>query len=121
MANRPKSPMPIAERAKQFLPFAAVKGLTEALEKKEKVPVPKMEISEERAKALNEKINCIQKGTVATVTYFCMDTYIQLTGTVDQIDPIYRTLEIKDTIIKMDDILDLELEAYCRTYENDFE
>ena len=35
MASKPKAPMPTAERAKQFLPFAALKGLQEALEKKE--------------------------------------------------------------------------------------
>ena len=34
MANRPKAPMPVAERAKQFLPFAGLKGLQEALDAK---------------------------------------------------------------------------------------
>lgn len=32
--NRPK--MPVSERAKQFMPFKAVAGLDEALEKKRK-------------------------------------------------------------------------------------
>ena len=36
MASRPRKKMPIAERAKQFMPFAAVQGLREALEKKRK-------------------------------------------------------------------------------------
>ena len=36
MASRPKAPMPPAERAKQFLPFAALKGLQEALAEKER-------------------------------------------------------------------------------------
>ena len=31
-------------RAKQFMPFAALKGLEEALEKKEKIVVPKAEL-----------------------------------------------------------------------------
>ena len=35
------------ERAKQFMPFAALKGYPEALRKKEKVVVPKKELSEE--------------------------------------------------------------------------
>ncbi len=35
MASKPKAPMPAAERAKQFLPFAALKGFQEALEKQE--------------------------------------------------------------------------------------
>lgn len=36
MASKPREKMPISERAKQFMPFAALKGLPEALEKKEK-------------------------------------------------------------------------------------
>lgn len=40
MASRPKAPMPAVERAKQFLPFAALKGLQEALERKEAAAEP---------------------------------------------------------------------------------
>lgn len=35
MASKPKAPMPVTERAKQFLPFAALKGFEEALEQTE--------------------------------------------------------------------------------------
>lgn len=35
MANKPGNKMPIEERAKQFMPFAALKGLPEALAAKE--------------------------------------------------------------------------------------
>lgn len=108
MANKPKSPMPISERAKQFLPFAAVKGLTEALAKKEKVPVPKVEMSEELATELNEKIHRIKKGMTVTVTYFYYDEYIQLSGIVVHLDDIFRTLRIGGTKIEFDDILDVD-------------
>ena len=47
MASKPKHKMPIEERAKQFMPFAALSGLPEALAKKEKVLVPKIELSPE--------------------------------------------------------------------------
>lgn len=42
MANRPK--MDPADRAKQFLPFDALKGFREALEEKERTIVPKGEL-----------------------------------------------------------------------------
>jgi len=109
VANRPKAPMLISERAKQFMPFAAVKGLTEALAKKDKVPVPKVEMSEESAEELNKKIHFIQKGMTVTVTYFCDDEYIQLTGRVVQLDDIFHTLRIGDTKIEFNDILDVDL------------
>lgn len=110
MANKPKTPMPIADRAKQFLPFAAVKGLPEALAKKEKVTVAKVEVSEELAMELDEKMQRIQNGSTVTVTYFDCDIYVKLSGKVNQIDTVFRTLQIEEAIIKMDDILDLTLE-----------
>lgn len=45
MANRPK--MDPADRAKQFLPFDALKGFREALAEKERTVVPLGELSSE--------------------------------------------------------------------------
>lgn len=101
--------MPISERAKQFLPFAAVKGLPEALAKKERIPEIKVEMTEALAMALDEKLRRIQKGDRVTVTYYHTDAYVKLTGAVDHIDPIFRTLQIDDTMIEIDDLLDLDL------------
>jgi len=110
VASRPKAPMPIADRAKQFLPFAAVKGLPEALAKKEKVTIAKVEVSEELAMELDEKMHRIQNGTTVTATFFDSGAYVKLTGTVNQIDTVFRKLQIDDAIIEIDDILDLALE-----------
>ncbi len=107
MASRPKTPMPIHERAKQFLPFAAVKGLPEALEKKEKIPVLRIEISDEKAFEINEKLSKAQKGTLMTVTYYEDETYVQLTGTLIHIDVIYKTLQLDDVEIRFEDLLDV--------------
>ena len=41
------------DRAKQFMPFAALKGYPEALAKKEKIIVSKVEVSEEYAVVLD--------------------------------------------------------------------
>lgn len=108
MASKPKSPMPISERAKQFLPFAAVKGLPEALAKKEKVAALKVEMTEELAIELDEKIQRAQLGATVSVTYFFIDQYIQLTGQLVKLDSIYRTIQIDETIIEIDDISDLD-------------
>lgn len=55
MANKPKHKMPIEDRAKQFMPFAALKGLPDALAAKEKVTVPGIELSVEMAEKLEEE------------------------------------------------------------------
>ena len=39
MAGRPRTKMSIENRAKQFMPFAALKGLPDALAAKEKIVV----------------------------------------------------------------------------------
>ena len=56
MASKPKHKMPIEDRAKQFMPFAALKGLPDALAAKEKITVPKVELSEEMAEESGRKI-----------------------------------------------------------------
>ena len=47
------------ERAKQFMPFGALKGYPEALARREKKPLPRRELSEEALEELNRKENRI--------------------------------------------------------------
>ena len=53
MACKPKHKMPVEDRAKQFMPFAALKGLPDALAARERIIVPKTELSEEMAQELD--------------------------------------------------------------------
>ena len=45
-----------ADRAKQFMPFAALKGYPEALRKKERIVVPRIEMTEDYAEQLDRKL-----------------------------------------------------------------
>ena len=49
MANRVRGKMAPALRAKQFLPFSALSGLSEALEKRERAAAPKIDLTEDMA------------------------------------------------------------------------
>ncbi|MBD5458616.1 MAG: YolD-like family protein [Lachnospiraceae bacterium] len=109
MAKRPKNKMPILDRAKQFMPFAALKGLPEALSKKEKIVVPKIELSPEMAEELDFKMHLLERGKIATAVYFCKDEYLKISGMVARIDETSRILQIVNTKIPFDDILDIEL------------
>ena len=53
-----KTKMPASQRAKQFAPFAALKGFEDAIERKEKVFLPRPEFSEEMSQKLD---NALQK------------------------------------------------------------
>ena len=107
MENRLK--MPVADRAKQFMPFSALKGLNEALTAKERIIVPKVELSEEMAEELDRQMHLLKWGQMASVTYFHRDEYLKITGMVARIDATSRLLQIVNTKIAFDDILTLTL------------
>ena len=105
MVNRPK--MSREDRAKQFMPFAALKGYPEALQKKEKVVVPKVELTEEYAQMLDQKLKQVSKNDIITVIFFCNGEYLKKTGMVSRIDETARILKIVNTKILFDDIYDI--------------
>lgn len=101
------SKMSREDRAKQFMPFAALKGYPDALRKKEKIVVPKMELSEEYKEELDLKISQVHNNDIITVVYFCKNEYLKLTGMVSRIDETARILKIVNTKISFEDIYDL--------------
>lgn len=107
MASKPKHKMPIEDRAKQFMPFAALKGLPDALAAREKITVSRITLSDEMAEELNCKMHDLVKGKIASVIYFRKDEYIKITGMVAKIDETSRLLQIVNTKIAFDDILDI--------------
>ena len=109
MANN-RAKMDRAERAKQFMPFDALKGFREALEEKERIVVPKRELSEEQKEELNLKMRQVRKGDIITVEYFHDGEYVQVTGMVSGIDEVGRVIKIVNTKIEMEDIVEVRRE-----------
>lgn len=107
MSSKPKHKMPIEERAKQFMPFSALKGLEEALAEKEKIVVPKIELSEDSAMELDRKMHALGCGKITTIVYYNKKEYLKLTGMVAKIDQDNRILQIVNTKISFDDIYDI--------------
>lgn len=98
------------ERAKQFMPFAALKGHMEALRQKEKIVVEKQELSEEYKEALDYKLRSIRQKDIVTVVYFCKDEYLKMTGMVARIDETARVLKVVNTKISFDDLYEIQKE-----------
>lgn len=94
-------------RAKQFVPFAAVKGYEEALRAKEKIVVEKIELSEEKKAELDFKLHQITRNDIITVVYFYKDEYIKLEGMVSRLDVDARVLKVVNTKIPFEDIYEL--------------
>lgn len=109
MGTRPK--MSREERAKQFMPFAALKGYPEALRKMERVVVPKMQLTEDYAQELDRRLRLISAGDMVTVVWFCRNEYVRTTGLVSRLDRDSRILVIVNTRIPIDDIYDIQPEG----------
>lgn len=97
-----------ANRAKQFMPFAALKGFEEALEKKEKIVVPKAELCDDYKEELDFKLSQMQCGDIVTVVFFSEENYVRLTGILSKINWEERWIQIVRTKIHLDDIYKLE-------------
>jgi hypothetical protein len=109
MPTKPKKNMPLEERAKQFMPFAAVKGLGEALALKEKIVVPKPVLTDDMAEELDRTFARIEIGSMITVVYYRENEYIQITGKVAHISESSRLLQVVDTRIAFDEICKVTL------------
>ena len=109
MASRPKTKMSIADRAKQFAPFSALKGLDEALRQKERVFVEKPEFSEEAAEELSHKLMEISVGTKVRVVYYSCGECVSVEGIVTRIDKTFKRLTVVKTEIDINDILDIKI------------
>ncbi len=96
-----------SNRAKQFMPFDALRGFREALAEKERIIVPKRELSEEQKAKLDNKLHQIHRMDIVTAEFFQNGEYVQVTGVVSRIDEISRVLKIVNTKIPFDDIADL--------------
>ena len=101
-ANRPK--MSVKERAKQFMPFSALKGFEAALREKEKVVVPHAELSEEQKDELDFRLREIKAGDMITIIYFQAGEYIKKTGLVSKIDMSARYIQVVNTKIMFENI-----------------
>lgn len=98
-----------AERAKIFMPFAALKGFEEALREKEKVVVKKKDLNEEEILMLNQKMATLEKGQMIKVVYFNKDEYIEIQGLVARLDKVLGNITVVNTKIDFKDILFLEI------------
>lgn len=98
-----------ADRAKQFMPFAALKGYYELICERERVVEPRRERTEEDALRLSQELARVERGSLVKVTYYHVDAYETIEGMVARIDTTFRTLAVIKTTIPFDDIFEVEL------------
>lgn len=97
----------MSDRAKQFMPFAALKGFYDLIRERERIVVPKHELTDDKAAELSEIIKSVEKGKMIKVIYYSDGEYVSAEGIVSRIDLELRKLTVVKTEIDLDDIWDI--------------
>lgn len=93
-----------AERAAQFMPFAALTGYYDLVRERERVTEPRREPSEEEAARISAELAAVRKGRLVRVTHYEHDAYVTTEGIVTGMDPVARKLTVVRRRIRFDDI-----------------
>lgn len=99
------------ERAKQFMPFDAMKGLQDALRQREEkhLRVEKRELSEETIEQISGQLKKIRNGDKVEVLYFNAYHELKVIGKVTKIDYAFKYIALGDERIDFDDIYMIKL------------
>ncbi len=114
--SRPQ--MPLAARAAQFAPFAALTGHDDAVRETSRLTEEYIDPDEDRLSLLNLRINIINDNIyqkpLVSFRYFIPDSkksggsYEQFTGNVRRIDEYQRSILFTDgTVLSIDSIVDI--------------
>ena len=121
--SRNHLPMPLADRAAQFAPFAAVVGHEEAIKETARLTDKKEILTDEAMAILSQKLNIIAANVGIThmveITYFVPDdkkaggAYVTYSGTVRKIDEYDHTVIMTDeNIIPIEQIREIKGELF---------
>ena len=103
--------MPVSQRAKQFMPFSAVKGLEEALAEQERkaTRVYRVELNEDTVQQLNHTLQRLEKETRVSVIYYASGHYQKMEGMVQKIDVVRQVLNVDGIVIPFENLFTLKV------------
>ena len=116
-----RRPMPVADRAAQFSPFAALTGHEAAVIETARRTEERLELTQDKKEIIDRKLQIIRqeltdyKEAEAKITYFLEDkrkaggSYETIEGQVTKIDEYLRLLILDGQEISIDDIIEIEL------------
>jgi hypothetical protein len=123
--SRKHPPMPLADRAAQFSPFAALTGHGDAVKETARLTETRIELDEEAKASLNARLlfleNNLKEQPEVTITVFVPDerraggAYMTRAGVVKRIDEYEQmVVMVDDAVIPINDIAALDGELFNR-------
>lgn len=97
------------DRAKQFMPFAALKGYEEALRQREDKPQQRIILGEDEAEELDRKLRSLTVGSRVKIRHYRKRCYVVSEGTVNDIMYTVGQLKVEKEDIRYGDIVELEI------------
>ncbi len=99
------------DRAAQFAPFDALKGLQEELRKREEEHsrLDKKELSDEEIEEISKTIVKLEKGDRVRALFFYLGRYVELSGILIDKNTTYKYITVDDSKLFFDDIVKLEI------------
>lgn len=101
-----------ADRAKQFMPFSALKGFEELVKNEQRMISSKRELSEEDVFSISKTLSSIKKRMMVRVTYYDTDAYLETEGLVSSIDFVFKKIVVVRTEIPFENISNIEIKKY---------
>ena len=98
------------ERAKQFLPFDAVKGLQFALREKENLCISKVELSDEQIENISNLLGVTKIGDSIEVVYYDNKQKKKIQGKVTKISNVKKSIAIDNVEVFFIDIFSINRE-----------
>ncbi len=104
-----RTKMPRINRAAQFAPFDALKGLHDALREKEKEneKIVKEELTDEQIKELSNAVLSLRNGDLVCVKFYSCGNLLTLHGKV-KVNLAQRFLIVNSRRIVFDDLISIE-------------
>ena len=104
-----RAKMPRAERAKQFMPFAALEGLETRMTEGNLPVSERVCLGEDAQRELDRKLHALFPGTEVLLIVYTPREYLPRYGRAKKIDCVARQLILEDRVVPLDDLLDIQI------------
>ena len=98
-----------ADRAKQFMPFDSLKGFRQNIQTKEKIIIPKKQLSEDMIENINASLTLIHPGDIVEITFYKNQAYHTYKGKIIEINTTHNFVILDHLRIYFSDLYEINL------------